>query len=75
MNYKNEAEFSKLADELEAADPQTYLPVIQRLRGNWYHDFLNPDEVPTPKMQMIHDFTDLGRLDIVKRIKNGDFDQ
>lgn len=75
MNYENEAEFTKLADELEATQDGKYAPVVWRLRNNWYHDFLNPDEVPTPKLQMIEDFNRVGRPDIVARVKNGDFDQ
>lgn len=74
-SYDNEAEFIKLADELEATQDGKYTQVIWRLRNNWYHDFKNPDEVPTPKMLMIGDFARVGRQDIVTRIKDGDFDQ
>lgn len=77
MKYANEAEFIKLADELESGTTKNPFAavVVQRLRDNCYHDFLNPDTIPMPKMQMIEDFTKLGRQDIVARVKNGEFDQ
>lgn len=76
MDMENEQEFTKLADELEQENAGgRYTEVIRRLRNNWYHDFANPDEVPLPKVQMVQDFTDVGRQDIVERVKNGDFDQ
>lgn len=74
-SFDNEEKFTQLADQLEAEDETKYHTVIKRLRNNWYHDFKNPDEVPMPKMQMIQDFTELGREDIVNRVKEGDFDQ
>lgn len=80
MNYQNEEEFTKLADDLEKRwykRPHAMSPleeqVIIRLRENQYHDF--GSESATPKLLMIDDFTKLEMPAVVERIKNGDFDQ
>jgi hypothetical protein len=79
MPNDNEQEFVKLADELAktpTSDPHwnKIQDIIQDLRNNEYHDFAN-EKYATPKMQMIADFTEIGRQDIVDRVKDGDFDQ
>jgi hypothetical protein len=78
MNYDNEKEFLELAKDLRSKHPkgedEFVDEVVFRLLNNDYHDFYN-ERFAAPKMQMISDFTKLGRQDIVDRIKNGDFDQ
>lgn len=76
---ENEQEFIKLADELgrtPLGDPHfnKIMDIVRDLRSNEYHDFAN-EKYATPKLQMIADFTEIGREDIVARIKEGDFDQ
>lgn len=74
MNYENEEEFSKLANELAKEDPKKYAEVISNLVHDEYHDFKNK-KYAAPKMKMVADFKKLNRQDIVDRIKNGEFDQ
>ena len=71
---KNRDKFYKLAVELKATDPIKYKAVIKNLVGLEYDDFSN-ETFATPKLQMIADFTQLGRQDIVDRVKEGEFDQ
>src|SRR5258708_2111559 len=68
---ENREKFIELANELEGEDPLKYADVIYSLRNMEYDDFAN-ERFATPKMQMISDFTELGRLDIVERVKNGE---
>lgn len=79
MKHENEEKFNELADELKqvpisAPHWNKIQDIISDLRNNEYHDFAN-EKYATPKMQMIADFTEIEREDIVEQIKNGDFDQ
>jgi hypothetical protein len=71
---QNREQFHALAHDLEMQDAVKYAEVITNLRDLEYDDFAN-EKFAAPKMQMIKDFTELGRQDIVDRVKNGDFDQ
>lgn len=70
----SQQKFMQLADQLEEEDSHKYADVIYNLRCLNYDDFAN-ETFDMPKMQMIADFTELGRMDIVEQVKDGDYDQ
>lgn len=70
-----EERFNELADRLEKEDAEKYALVIQRCRDNSYHDFMNPDDIPVPKMQMVADLEAVGLFDDAKQVREGYYDQ
>lgn len=60
----------KLACALEKAGcpPQ----MVQAARDGYYDDFKSP--LATPQIQLAADLTDLGKGELVERVKDGEFD-
>lgn len=74
MKYHNRERFMDLADKLEQQENPDYAGFIMDLRDLEFDDFAN-EKYATPKLEMIRQATELGLHDVVRQIKDGDFDQ
>ncbi len=74
MDYQNRNKFYGLANRLSMTGDSKYKELIANLNNLEYDDFAN-EKFATPKLQMINDLTEVGLMDEVARVKNGDYDQ
>lgn len=74
MNQPN-PKYDELADRLEnlSTHNQKFNLIVQRCRGQQYHDFMS--DLATPKLQMIADLQNAGLEDEVAKVKDGYYDE
>ena len=75
MNNQPNPLYDELADKLEPLSKanQKINLIVQRCRGQQYHDFLT--DLATPKLQMIADLERAGLHDEVAKVKDGYYDE